>query len=163
MQPSLFLWSIYFQQCSNILHIHIHTHRGTAIAYTMPACWQLCSQRIYHSAGWERRRQGGENTCEEEKLKRPLVKTIWHLDSFSLKSQRWEKVTLGWNWKSSNRNLVLMGNKTTCQNDIQGWSEHCVGESAMSKMPMYVWYCQKWCFLLSLAVLKLSAPDTCTN
>lgn len=55
----------------------ICTHRGDIVAYTMSVCWQLCSQRTYHSAGSERPGQGGEKNREKKKLRRLLVKTAW--------------------------------------------------------------------------------------
>lgn len=69
-------------------HTHKHTHRGGTVTHTASSRWQLCSRRNQQSAGCERRRQAGEKICEEEKLKRLLVKTTRQLDSFSFQSQR---------------------------------------------------------------------------
>lgn len=57
--------------------------------------------------------------CEEEKLKRLLVKTMWQLDSFSFKGQRQEKVTVGWSRRSGNRNVAFMWNENTSRNHIR--------------------------------------------
>lgn len=52
---------------------------------------------------WETGAGGRKTICDEEKLKRLLVKTMWQLYSFSFKRQKQEKVTVSCTTKKDNK------------------------------------------------------------